>query len=138
MDQLGARHGATRFRGLNASDFLYVIVTDMKPMLSEPVWRSLGHAVMTLLYILAIALFLSNTKTLFEGVQEPNILIPVGMLLLFVVSATVTGALVLGQPILMYLDGKKREAVHFLGYTIGWLALMTVIVFIALGMSAMR
>jgi hypothetical protein len=54
------------------------------------------------------------------------------MLLLFVTSAAITGFLVFGKPVMLYIDGKKREAVSLLGYTIGILFLITLVVFIFL------
>lgn len=50
------------------------------------------------------------------------------MLLLFVISATVTGFLILGKPITLYLDGAKKEAFRFLAMTVGWLAAFLVLV----------
>jgi len=58
-----------------------------------------------------------------------------GFLLLFVVSATVMGALVFGRPILWYLDGRKREAVELAGITIGGLAIITVVVLFTLALG---
>ncbi len=54
------------------------------------------------------------------------------MLLLFVTSAAITGFLVFGKPAMLYIDGKKKEAISLLGYTIGMLFLITLIVFIFL------
>ena len=73
------------------------------------------------IYVTAVSWLLSNAEHFFGNVPEPNFLIPVFMLLLFVVSATVTGSLVLGKPLLMYLDGQKKEAVKLLFLTLGWL-----------------
>lgn len=56
---------------------------------------------------------------------------PVIFLMLFVLSAAIVGALVLGRPILLYLDGAKSEALKFFGYTLGWLFVILVI-FVAL------
>lgn len=61
-----------------------------------------------------------------------NILIPIGMLLLFVFSATITGTLVLGRPVLLYIDGAKSEALKFFSYTLGWIFVIMCTVFIAL------
>ena len=55
-----------------------------------------------------------------------NFLMPVVMLLLFVISAAITGSLVFGRPILWYLDGKKREAVMLLCWTLVFLIITTV------------
>jgi hypothetical protein len=56
---------------------------------------------------------------------------PLALLMLFVLSATIVGSLVLGRPILLHLEGKKNEALRFFGYTVGWLAILTVIIFLA-------
>jgi hypothetical protein len=54
--------------------------------------------------------------------------VPVAMLLLFVLSATVVGALVLGRPIYFYLNGQKSDAIKLLLYTVCWLFIFTLIV----------
>jgi hypothetical protein len=48
------------------------------------------------------------------------------MLLLFIISASVTGLLVLGKPIHLYLSGLKKEAFVLLFATTGWLVLFLV------------
>lgn len=106
----------------------------MKMKNGSPVWYSLGHAVLVLVYISSVAWFMTNAETIL-GEAEETFLIPVAMLMLLVLSAAVMGLLVFGRPILMYLDGKKREAVMFLGYTIGWLTLLTFLVFVALAVT---
>ena len=60
--------------------------------------------------------------------KADNFLMPVAMLLLFVLSAAITGALVLGKPILLYLDNKKEDALKLFGWTLGWLAIIVIIV----------
>ncbi len=47
-----------------------------------------------------------------------TILAPIALLMLFVFSAALTGFLIFGKPALMYIDGKKKEAVALLGYTL--------------------
>jgi len=56
-----------------------------------------------------------------------NLVGPAAFLLLFILSAAVTGSLILGKPILMYLDGKKAEALKLFLYTLGWLVLGIII-----------
>src|SRR3989344_3019329 len=65
-------------------------------------------------------------------VPEPGftILIPIGMLLLFVFSAALTGLLVLGRPILWYLDGKKKEVISLLIHTLAILFGFLLVAFI--------
>ena len=71
-------------------------------------------------YIFLVALLIRNLERILGNTPD-NILAPITMLLLFVLSASVSGALILGKPILMYLDGKKKEAVQLLGFSILWL-----------------
>jgi len=61
-----------------------------------------------------------------------SVLSAVAFLLLFVVSAAITGYLVFGQPILYYLDGQKKEALGLLGYTVFWLISVTGLILIIL------
>lgn len=93
--------------------------------------RALIDSLGTLLYIILIVLFLFSLQR-FSSEPDNNILIPIAMLLLFVSSAAITGFLVFGKPIMLYLDGKKKEAVALLSYTIGILVLITIIAFIVL------
>lgn len=89
----------------------------------------------TVLYVALVALFFSNTPYIFGNSPEKTILIPIAMLLLFVCSALITGLLVLGRPILWFLDGKKKEAVTLLLTTLGFLFLTMIIAFTALALS---
>jgi hypothetical protein len=84
------------------------------------------------IYIAAVSWLISNAGHFFGNVPEPNFLIPVFMLLLFVVSAATTGFLVLGKPLLMYIDGQKKEALKLLFCTLAWLVLFLFLVVIAL------
>lgn len=92
--------------------------------------HSFAHAILAVLYISGVAWFLSNMKRIFgPGPSPRGIWPPLLFLLLFVMSATIVGSLVLGRPLLMYLDGEKKEAVRFFGYTLGWLVLLTLLLF---------
>ncbi|MFH0852614.1 MAG: hypothetical protein V1845_03355 [bacterium] len=93
-------------------------------LFSWAVINSLG----TLAYIVIVALFLNNGEKLF-GNGPDSVLAPVAMLLLLVLSATITGALVLGRPAYMYFSGQKQEAVKLLVYTVGCLFVAMLIVF---------
>lgn len=80
-----------------------------------------------LAYTSLIAVFLANGERIFGG-QDNHFLIPAVMLLLFVLSAAITGALVLGKPILLYTENKKSEALKLFFYTIGCMAFITIVV----------
>jgi hypothetical protein len=81
-----------------------------------------------LVYVVIVASVMSNADKMFG--KEDNFLTPVIVLLLFTLSALIVGGLVLGKPIMLYLDGKKKEAVSLLCLTAGWLAVFTVIAFV--------
>lgn len=76
-------------------------------------------------YVAIVAFIMQNAEKIFGKMQ--NVTGPISFLLLFVLSATITGSLVLGRPVLMYLDGQKKEAIQLVLYTIGWLFLLTVL-----------
>ena len=81
-------------------------------------------------YIVLIVLVVS---TIVEGTEGPDtILIPMTMLSLFVLSAAVMGYIFLAQPIMLYLEGHKKEAVDFFLKTVGMFACMTVAFLLAL------
>jgi hypothetical protein len=88
---------------------------------------SLINALSVFIYVTGVSLIIRNGEKIFGQMQ--SFWGPVAFLLLFVLSATVCGALVLGKPILLYLDGMKQDAVKMFGYTVGWLLGITAIVF---------
>ncbi|MFA5841738.1 MAG: hypothetical protein WC835_02125 [Candidatus Paceibacterota bacterium] len=95
------------------------------------------NAMGTALYVALVATFLSNTQYIFgrDGGDPKSVLVPIAMLLLLILSAAITGSLVLGKPILWYLDGKKKEALSLLAYTLGDLFIIMIIVWIILYMT---
>ena len=95
-------------------------------LISWGIINSLG----SFLYIAGVAWLMFNGEHLFG--KEDNFWMPVALLLLFVLSATIVGALVLGRPIYLYLGGAKQEAMRLLFYTIGWLLLITIVIFLVL------
>ncbi len=87
------------------------------------------HALLTAAYIACVSALMFYGFRLFGTNTEDTIFAPIAMLLLFVTSAAITGSLVLGRPILWYLDGKKKEAVLLLGATLAALFCLTVLAF---------
>jgi hypothetical protein len=89
------------------------------------------HATATALYVATLV------SCIFYAPKTPDqsfaILMPIIMLLLFVFSAAVTSSLVFGRPLLWYLDGKKKEALTLLGYTL--LVLFVIIVLAVFSLS---
>ena len=95
---------------------------------SKLCWQSLAHSLGVFVYIVIVALIMSNGDKLFG--KMTNFWGPIAFLLLFVFSALVTSSLVLGRPVYLYFDGKKEEAVKLFLYTIGWLFGITLVVFL--------
>ena len=88
------------------------------------------NAFTTALYIIFIVSFIFSLQVF--APKEDNIIIPISMLLLFVCSAAITGFLVFGKPVMLYVDGKKKEAVSLLSYTLAILFIITLLSFIFL------
>ncbi|MEW6617476.1 MAG: hypothetical protein AB1333_03615 [Patescibacteria group bacterium] len=86
--------------------------------------KSFLCALGTFVYITVVAFLMFNGKNVFG--DDSSFMIPVFMLLLLVISASITGFLVFGNPIQLYLDGHKKEAFTFLFSTISWLILFAV------------
>jgi hypothetical protein len=72
-------------------------------------------------YVAVAASIMSNGERLF--VDKPEAWSAATFLVLLVVSVSVSGALILGKPILLYLDGKKQEAVRLFGAILLWLVI---------------
>ena len=95
----------------------------MKSLEFKAFLHAVGVAVYTALVV--SAMFFVGSRT------QDNYFTPVMFLLMFVLSAAVVGALVLGRPILMYVEGQKKEAIKMFIATIFWLAILTAIAFLS-------
>ncbi len=84
---------------------------------SKLVVYALVNSLGVFIYVSGLAWFLFNAERIF-GKQEPNFWVPVAMLLIFIVSAVITGSLVLGRPAFLYLKDLKAESIKLLVYTI--------------------
>ena len=70
--------------------------------------------------------------TLIKVGRANEILAPIALLFVFVFSAALTGYLIFGKPALMYIDGKKKEALSLLTYTLGFFSIVTFVTVILL------
>lgn len=50
--------------------------------------------------------------------RSNSFLVPITLLLLFVFSAALTNFLIFGKPVGLYVDGKKKETLSLLTYTL--------------------
>ncbi len=89
---------------------------------------SLINSLGVVVYVILVANIFVYGEQLFGKMS--NLWGPIAFLLLFVLSALVVGLLILGKPIIFYLDKKKEDALRLLFYEIGWLFLATLIVLI--------
>ncbi len=88
---------------------------------------AIANSMLTVFYVVLIALFFSNAQSLFGDTKSP--LIPMAMLLLFVFSAALCGTLVFGRPILWYVEGRKNDALKLFSFTILLILLVVIIIF---------
>ncbi len=87
------------------------------------------NALATALYVTAIASFLFYASKFFGPAKADTVFIPIIMLSLFVFSAALTGILVFGRPVIWYLDGRKKDAVLLLTYTLGFFLIIIISLF---------
>jgi hypothetical protein len=92
--------------------------------------RAALNALATFAYVAVVGLFVSNASRLLG--PKDTLLTPVAVLMLLVFSAALTGILVFGQPILWYLDGKRKDALYLIYYTMAALLGLTVLTFVGL------
>lgn len=99
-----------------------------KTLLGQSFVLAFGESV----YVALVAIFMSNLQTVFAGHDKPGAMGFVILLLLFVISAAVSGALILGKPILIYFEHRKKEALKLFGLVLGWLIIFMIILILAL------
>ncbi|MBU0668225.1 MAG: hypothetical protein ABH861_01270 [Patescibacteria group bacterium] len=91
------------------------------------------YALGVLAYTSAVAWLMFNGEAIFG--KASDFLMPLFLLLLLIISASITGLLVLGKPIHLYLSGHKKEAFTLLFSTLAWLALFAIAIVIAIILS---
>lgn len=87
------------------------------------------HALLAIAYILLVASSVTALARATEG--RDNFMTPVLVLSLLVLSVSVMAFLFFYRPVVLLLDGKRREAVSFFARTVLAFAACVVIVFCA-------
>jgi hypothetical protein len=82
------------------------------------------YAFLAALYIVFIALGMQVASLVLPA--KDNIIMPMAMLSLFVLSAAIMGFLFLSEPIRLYMENQKHEAIIFFGKTVGFFACFAV------------
>jgi len=90
--------------------------------------HSLINASATALYIIIVSTFIYSLSN-FAPDEKKTILIPIAMLMLLVFSVALVGTLIFGKPILWFLEGKKKEALKLLVYTLAILLILVILAF---------
>lgn len=91
------------------------------------IWKtSLKNALGTAIYVAAVGGFMFWGGEMKLG-RSHTFLVPTALLLLFVSSAAITGFLIFGKPAQMYIDGKKKEALTLLTYTLSAFFVITLV-----------
>lgn len=98
---------------------------------SKLIARATISSLGVLAYIALVSLILNNASQIF-GTMNKGLLGPVAFLLLFVFSTLLTGGLILGKPIMLYLDGLKKEGLKLFIYTGISLFILLLLIFLIL------
>ena len=94
-----------------------------KNLIARAFINALGVAV----YVTALAWFMTSLEKWFES--DPRTwLAPAFFLILFIISASITGSLVLLKPILLYVEGEKKNALYLFLYTLLFLAVLALVI----------
>lgn len=89
-------------------------------------YQAFTNSVGVLVYCGLVACLMTYGNRFFGQINGPFGI--AAFLLLFVLSAAVVGSLVLGRPIILYLDGKKKESLVLFFYTVGILFVFTAVI----------
>ena len=90
------------------------------------VLKSFLQAILTFAYVLIVVEIMNNGEKIFG--KANGLLGGAAILMIFVVSAALCGLLVLGKPIMLYLDNQKKEALKLIYFTIAWLVVFTAVI----------
>jgi len=87
------------------------------------------YALGAVIYIIAVVSFMTYATA---GLPEKKFLVPVAMLSLFVLSVAMMGFFFISEPLKLYMDGKKQEAMNFFLKMLGIFASFVVLIFLCL------
>lgn len=91
----------------------------MSPSSRHLALAGLRNAAGALVYVLLVATFMTNADRFLPTDRQAPALTLSALLLLFVISALIEATLVLGQPLWLLTQGKRREALELFGWTSG-------------------
>ena len=89
------------------------------------------NAAFTALYIIVVASFMNYGSQIKLG-RVNTVLAPIALLMLLVTSASITGYLIFGKPVQLYIDTKKKEAISLLTHTLIYFSAITFVAIVLL------
>lgn len=81
-------------------------------------------------YIILVGIFMRYANDIFG--KENSVIGIVAVLILFSLSALVVGGLLVGKPVMFYLENKKKEAISILIANALWMLLFFIVALIVL------
>ena len=101
--------------------------------ISRKILLGLLQAAGLVVYCGAVATLMLNLGAIFG--KQPGLFGIVFFLMLFVVSAVISGAIVLGYPAYLALSGRFKEGAQLVAWTVGWMLALLVLVGVAFGIA---
>ncbi len=87
-------------------------------------------AVLASAYIITLIVLLTFVAPMVFAEKEDTIFIPMAMLSLLVFSVCVMGYLFVAQPLMLYIDGHKKDALSFFMRTVGTFGALTLVLIV--------
>lgn len=94
------------------------------------------NAFLGIAYIIVVALLMFYGMEHTKGIN--SVIVPIAVLSLFSLSAALMGYFLLYQPVLLYLDGKKKQATELFFQTLLVFAVLTAVIFALLISGILR
>ncbi|HTY39875.1 MAG TPA: hypothetical protein VMC43_02190 [Candidatus Paceibacterota bacterium] len=98
-------------------------------MKQDPKFVALLQAIGLTFYVLGVASLFSNLAGFAPRTAPDPVLAASFFLLLFVLSALISGAILLAYPITLFFNGHRKQALAVVGWSIGWLLMFVLIFF---------
>ena len=98
----------------------------------------LRNALFAALYIAGIVSVINLFGTFLSDKPDNSFMAPIVILSLLVLSTALMGYLFVGEPLRMYIDGQKKEALTFFWKTIGIFAACALVFIILLFVTTVR
>jgi hypothetical protein len=76
-------------------------------------------------YVSLVSFVMFNAQYILDNGKPDDFTAPLAALLLFVVSAVITGSLFLGRPAWLFFNGSKKEGIQLFFYTLASLIVIT-------------